>query len=200
VFRRAGEREPKHLAPDDADRSLVRAAQADPRRFEPLYRKYVGQVYSFALYELRDRPAAEDLTEQVFLRALAGLPRFQERGEDEASTFRVWLFQIARHAVSNHRRLLLRRPEAPLDLALELPAPDDVARAVEERDLARRALRAVMALPDDRREVILLRYVEEMATEEVALVLGRSEAAVRVLLHRALRAVARELQGRDAAS
>ena len=79
-------------------------ARRDPRAFEALYRKYVAQVYSFALYELRDQHAAEDLTAQVFLRALAGLPRFDEQAEPPDSSFRAWLFQIARNALSNERR------------------------------------------------------------------------------------------------
>ena len=79
----------RDLVPLDADRLAVEAARRDPRRFEALYRKYVAQVYSFALYETRDHHAAEDLTEQVFLRALRALPRFDERGADEGSTFRV---------------------------------------------------------------------------------------------------------------
>ena len=85
----------------DRDRSLVEAARRDPARFDALYRKYLAQVYSYALYELGDHHAAEDATERVFLRALAAMPRFREqaRPEDgpEASTFRVWLFRIARN-------------------------------------------------------------------------------------------------------
>ena len=174
----------------------MRAAQRDARLFEPLYRKYVGQVYSFAVYELRDHHAAEDLTETVFLRALADLPRFEERGEGDASTFRVWLFRIARNALSNERRRARRHPEAPLDAALELPAPNDTARTALDRELTGRALAAVDRLPTDRRRALVLRFVEEMTTAEIASVLGRSEGSVRVLIHRALRAVADDLHGR----
>src|SRR3989304_3395504 len=74
-----------------ADRSAVEAARHDPRAFEALYRKYVAQVYNFALYELRDPHAAEDLTAQVFLRALTGLRNFREQAEPPHSSFRVWL-------------------------------------------------------------------------------------------------------------
>src|SRR4029079_9309507 len=81
----------------DADRPAVEAARRDPRAFAPLYRKYVAHVYSFAVDETRDRSVAEDVTEQVFLRALAALPRFREQGEGADSTFRAWLFTIARH-------------------------------------------------------------------------------------------------------
>ena len=197
MFRRASAGEAGRLVPLDADRPAVQAAQRDASAFEPLYRKYVAQVYSFAFYELRDHDAAEDLTETVFLRALAALPRFDERGAGEASTFRVWLFRIARHALRNERRRLRRHPEAPLDAALELAGPDDPEQQVATLDAARRAWRAVERLPAERRRAIVLRFVHEMTTREIAGVMGRSEGAVRVLIHRGLRSVADELPRED---
>jgi RNA polymerase sigma-70 factor (ECF subfamily) len=152
-------------------------------------------VYSFAVYELRDHHRAEDLTEVVFMRALAALPRFDERGADERSTFRVWLFQIARNAIANERRSLRRRPEVPLEAALDLRAPDDPAASADQREAVTSALRAIDRLPADRRRALVLRFVEEMSTSEIAAILGRSEGAVRVLIHRALRSVAAATSG-----
>jgi RNA polymerase sigma-70 factor (ECF subfamily) len=194
----------------DPDRRLVRAAQADPLEFEALYRKYLAQVYSFALYELRDHHEAEDVTERAFMLALAGIPGFRERDdapaapetaggeaavEAGASTFRAWLFRIARNVVANQRRTARRRPVAPLELAVSIADPLDVASDIEIRDEARAAWAAVGRLPGDRRRVVTLRFVEEMSAAEIADVLGRSEGAVRVLLHRALRSVAADLRG-----
>ena len=177
----------------DPDRPAVEAARRDPTRFETLYRRYVAQIYSFAVYELADHHAAEDLTEQVFLQAMAALPRF--RGDPRAGRggFRAWLFQIARNLASNERRRNRRHPVAPLDLAVEVPASDDPAASVVRHDDARRAWAVVDRLPADRRAAVVLRFVHEMSVEEIAAVLGRSEGAVRVLLHRALRSVADEL-------
>jgi len=174
----------------------VEAARRDPRAFEPLYRKYVSQVYSFAVYELRDHHRAEDLTEVVFLRALAALPRFHERGDGQRSTFRVWLFQIARNAIANERRRLRRRPESPIELADMVASGEDPATTIGERDALARAWRAIDRLLEDRRRALVLRFVEEMSTVEIAGILGRSEGAVRVLIHRALRAVAAATDGR----
>ena len=177
----------------DADRSAVEAARRDPRAFEALYRKYVAQVYNLALYELRDPHAAEDLTAQVFLRALAGLRHFREQAEPPHSSFRVWLFQIARNALSNERRRSRRHPDAPLDAALELSAADDVPATAAQRDELRAALRAIDRLPADRRRALVLRFVDELDAREIGQVLGRSEGATRVLIHRSLQAVARQL-------
>ena len=196
MFGRAGSAHPEAVVVLDPDRQAVEAARRDPLQFEPLYRKYVSQVYSYAVYELRDRRTAEDVTAQVFLQALAALPRFEERGADDAfgSTFRVWLFRIARNLVSNERRGRRRHPAAPIEIAAFIAGPDDPATAAIDRDELERAWRAVSRLPDDRRRAVILRFVHEMSPGEVAAVLGRSEGAVRVLIHRALRSVADELR------
>jgi RNA polymerase sigma-70 factor (ECF subfamily) len=185
----------------DHDRRLVEAARRDPSAFDALYRKYLAQVYSYALYELADHHAAEDATERTFLRALAALPRFREQADPadgpEASTFRVWLFRIARNVVANERRSVRRHPTASLEAAIGagfiVADPVDLEAGAAGRDEAAGALRAVRALSDDRRRALLLRFVDEMSTAEIAAVLDRSEGAVRVLIHRALGSVAREL-------
>jgi RNA polymerase sigma-70 factor (ECF subfamily) len=181
----------------DVDRAAVAAARRDPRAFEALYRKYVAQIYNFALYELRDVHAAEDLTAQVFVRALAGLPRFREQGEGAGSSFRGWLFQIARHALANERRRARRRPETALDLAELLPADVDLEQAATTRAELDRVLAAIGRLPAERRQALLLRFVHEMDAAEIGQVMGRSSGAVRVLIHRALRSVTRQLGSND---
>jgi len=202
VLRRVGAKDVARprVAHLDRDRHLVEAAQRDPARFEALYRRYLAQVYSYAYYELGDHHDAEDATERTFLAALTSLHRFRERARpadgEGASTFRVWLFRIARNAVANQRRHARRHPTAPLEAAPLVADPLDVEGRVAARDEAAAAWRAVGRLPADRRRAIVLRFVDEMSTAEIAGVLGRSEGAVRVLIHRALRAVAREL-GRE---
>ena len=199
AFRRVDrpEEDGPRLAHLDRDRRLVEAAQADPARFEALYRKYLAQVYSFAYYELRDHHEAEDATERTFLAALANLARFEERARpadgEGASTFRVWLFQIARNAVAERRRRQRRHLELPLEAAATVADPQDVEAAAVQRDAAAAAVRAISRLPADRRRALILRFVDEMSAREIAGVLGRSEGAVRVLIHRALRSVARDL-------
>jgi RNA polymerase sigma-70 factor (ECF subfamily) len=182
------------VVPFDADRRAVEAAKRDPDAFEQLYRKYVAQIYSLALYETRDPHAAEDITEGVFLKAFAALPRFREHGEGDESTFRTWLYAIARNVISNERRRERRHPEDPIELALDLRAPDDPATAAETRLEARRALEAVMELSPDRRQVVVLRFVNELSAREIGEVMGKSEGAVRVLIHRALASVRQRLE------
>ena len=196
----------------DRDRGLVDAARRDPACFDALYRKYLAQVYSYAFYELRDHHAAEDATERVFMQALTGLPRFEERADSfagargapkasaeipaDASTFRIWLFRIARNVVANERRRDRRRPVASLEHATGLAAADDTFETAAAREAGSAAWQAVARLPEDRRRAVVLRFVDEMSTAEIAEVMGRSEGAIRVLLHRALRSVAADLRAR----
>ena len=194
----AGSSRISHL---DRDRALVEDARRDPATFEALYRRYLAQVYSYAYYELGDHHEAEDVTERTFLAALANLDRFEERARpadgEGASTFRVWLFRIARNVVANHRRTGRRHPTAPIEAAGMIADPLDLEGGAAVRAEATAAWRAVGRLPADRRRALVLRFVDEMSTAEIAGVLGRSEGAVRVLIHRALRTVARDLGGRE---
>ena len=192
----AGRSRVTHL---DRDRALVEAARIEPARFEALYRKYLAQVYSYAFYELGDHHDAEDATERTFVAALTNLHRFEERARPEdgngASTFRVWLFRIARNVVADRQRARFRRPEEALEVASAVASTADPAAEVARREEASAAWQAVARLPGDRRRAVVLRFVDEMSTAEIAGVLGRSEGAVRVLIHRALRTVARDLDG-----
>ncbi len=204
VFRRVKaeeeHREERRLVHLDRDRSLVEAALGDPAAFDALYRKYLAQVYSYAYYELGNHHDAEDAAERTFLLALGALSRFDERAQpadgEGASTFRVWLFRIARNVVANIRRGRRRHPVAQLDVAAGVADPLDIEGDVSGRQEAGAAWAAVGRLPAERRRALVLRFVEEMSTAEIAGVLGRSEGAVRVLIHRGLRAVARDLGGR----
>ena len=205
MFRRSGAADDAapRIAHLDRDRPLVEAARRDPERFEALYRRYLAPVYSYAYYELGDHHAAEDATERTFLAALANLHRFDERARpadgEGASTFKVWLFRIARNVISNERRTARRHPAAVLDDVTQaiIADPLDVEGDTVRREEATAAWRAVGRLPGDRRRAVVLRFVDELSTAEIAGVLGRSEGAVRVLIHRALRTVARDLGGRD---
>lgn len=185
----------------DLDRPLVEAAQRDPAGFDALYRRYLARVYSYAYYELGDHHAAEDATERTFLAALANLNRFKERARpvdgEGASTFRVWLFQIARNIVANEQRTARRRPSEPILETTIIADPLDVEGDVIRREEAGAAWGAVGRLAGDRRRALVLRFVDEMSTAEIAGVLGRSEGAVRVLIHRALRSVARDLESKE---
>ena len=177
----------------DPDLGDVRAAQADRAAFGALYRRYLDRVYGYAFYLLGDHHDAEDATERTFLAALDAIGRFR----DEGATFRSWLFRIAHNQIANALRSRARRRAAPLDAVAEPVADADPAREAGAADDARRVRGALAELSEDRRQVIVLRFVDGLSAREIGAVLGRSEGAVRVLQHRALRELAGILGAED---
>lgn len=170
--------------PDIAD---VLAAQADHAAFAILYRRYLDRVYGYCFYLLGDHHDAEDATERTFVAALAAIDRYR----DEGATFRAWLFRIAHNQLANALRARNRQRTAALD---DVPEPvaalADPARLAGLADDARRLRAAVAALSDERRQVVVLRFVDGLSAREIGAVLERSAGAVRVLQHRALRDLA----------
>jgi RNA polymerase sigma-70 factor (ECF subfamily) len=177
----------------DPDLEAVRAAQADRHAYAVLYRRYLDRIYSYAFYQLGDHHDAEDATERTFLAALRAIRSYR----DEGASFRAWLFRIARNTVANAHRSRARRRTEPIDMTItDPPAPEsDPAGLSERAEDARRVRAALAQLPDERRQVVILRFADGLSAREIGQVLDRSEGAVRVLLHRALRDLADLLSG-----
>jgi RNA polymerase sigma-70 factor (ECF subfamily) len=157
------------------ERALVEAAQRDPARFAPLYEAHFDRVYAYVVRRVHDRHDAEDLTSEVFRKALAGLPRFEWRG----APFSAWLIRIAANAVADRWEQVRKRRDAERAEPTQEPAGEDPERSVVLFGLVR-------LLPEDQRRVIQMRFVEQKTVREIATELGRSEGAVKQLQLRGL--------------
>ncbi len=156
------------------DEAMAAAARADPAAFALLYQRYLNPVYRFCYARLGERQAAEDATVEVFLKTFANLRRFQ------GGVFAAWLYTVARNVVIDHVRQ--RHPTEPLEDAGGALAQ----RAVDTTDEQRAALLAALAeLPDEQRTVLELQFAG-WSGGEVAAVLGKSPAAIRMARHRAV--------------
>jgi len=160
------------------ERLLVEAAQADPRRFVALYDLHFDRVYAYVARRVTNRAEAEDVTADVFHRALASLPRFEWRG----APFAAWLFRIAANAIADRWQRAAREKGNPSSAEPSVPADP----GIEEVEQRAQLFRLVATLPEDQQRVLQMRFAEEKSIREIATALGRSEGAVKQLQFRAL--------------
>ena len=178
-------------APEQAEeRLLVEAAQKDPSRFAELYELNFDRVYAFVARRMGDRDATEDLTSEVFHKALANLRQFEWRGVP----FAAWLLKIAANAIAD------RAQRAGRELAMDDPSEvsDGASSAgyLEEVEQRARLFRLVDQLPEDQRRVIAMRFSEEKSIREIAQALGRTEGAVKQLQFRGLQSLRAQIEVR----
>jgi len=171
------------------DASLVaRAKRGDREAFGWLYERYLDPLYRYVQSHVGNPRDAEDLTEQVFLRAYQALDGYQPRGHP----FSAFLYKVARNLLIDKRRL--EKEELPIDSA-DVPQAD--VRSMDDQlidQMENEALRRALAdLPQDYAEVIRLRMLLSLPTETVAAWMGRSEGSIRVLQYRALKALRKRL-------
>jgi RNA polymerase sigma-70 factor (ECF subfamily) len=183
--------EPTSLAREDADtaRMVMRIQKGDKDLIGPLYLRYFDRVYAYLRITLQDTHEAEDAAQAVFIRVLEALPKYERR----EVPFRAWLFRIVRNDAINRLRQRQR---------LTVESPDDLAERGEQVGARTagtgsddaidwigdaRLLAMVERLPLTQRQVIVLRYMMDFNTVEIAELIDRSPEAVRQLHHRAMR-------------
>lgn len=174
----------RELAPRGEEQALAERAKCDPAAFEELYERYLPKIYRFVYSRVRDAAAAEDVTSDVFMKALRSIHRYHDTG----SSFSAWLYRIALYSVVDRYRAT--KPVEDLDqlheLAADGPGPEDVAA---DRDELRRVWSVVEALPTNQRIAIALRFQEDMRLDDIAAAMDKSPAAVKQLLFRGLATV-----------
>lgn len=168
----------------DGEPTIVeRAVSGEASAFGLLYDHYQPKIYRFVAVKVGLREDAEDLTHQVFVNAWQHIHAYRSRG----FPFSSWLYQIARNLVVDHYRT--KKADLPLD-SLTGEAIAVTVRASFSTDLqleVERALQALRGLKQEYQDVILMRFVEELSIKETAAALKKSEGAVKLLQHRALK-------------
>jgi RNA polymerase sigma-70 factor, ECF subfamily len=182
-----------HAGPevDTAAWELVAAAQqGDQEAFGQLYNRYVDVVFRFVLFRVGDRPLAEDLTSETFLRALRRISSVSYQGRDVGA----WFVTIARNLVLDHVKSSRYRLEMTTADILDSSADDrGPEHEVVEEATAAELMRCVAQLGRDQQECIMLRFMQGLSVSETAAVMGRNEGAVKALQHRAVRRLAQLL-------
>jgi len=157
--------------------------------FAKLYDHYLPQIYRFVFLKVGNKQEAEDLTHEVFLSAWQNIENFNDRG----FPFSSWLYRIARNQVIDHYRT--KKEAVPLDEVNEdsfpTALPTQSVQTVEQRldqlaDL-NKVKEAIKQLPEEQQTIIILRFVEDLKPAEVAAIVNKSDGAIRVIQHRAIK-------------
>ena len=179
--------QPPEISEDEA---IAKAAQGDTEAFTLLYERYVNRIYNYIYYRIGHSHEAEDLTSRVFYRALHHISHYNNRGVP----FSAWLYRIAHNLVANWHRDNSRRKEVPLEDYAHFPHRAQQPEAsVEDTQELESMLRAIRRLPADRQQLLILKFVEGMSNAEVAVIMMRSEGAIKSLYHRTLLALRDEI-------
>jgi len=194
AVRRPAAKRPQEEAsglPHGDDRLLVEAAKKDPSRFAELYELNFARVYGYIARRVGDRDAAQDLTSDVFHKALASIHTFEWRGVP----FAGWLLRMAANMIVDRAKRGGKEVTGQ-----DLPDLPDLNKRpkLEEADQCARIFGLVDQLPKDQRRVIAMRFAEEKSIREIAQTLGRNEGAIKQLQFRALQNLRARMEGANA--
>jgi RNA polymerase sigma-70 factor (ECF subfamily) len=163
---------------------LVERAKTDADAFGELYDHYFTQIYRFTYSRMRDQDAAEDVTSEVFFKALRAIGRYKPSGHP----FSSWLYQIAVNAINDYYRS--KKPTDDIEAAAGVadksrPIDEDVA----DRQEASRVWAAIDSLPAAQRTAMTLKLGEDMKLAQIGVIMGKSEGAIKLLIHRGMAGV-----------
>ncbi len=180
----------RHEEPErDDEDGLVRAAQGGQREaFARLYETHVERVYRYLLTRLGQHADAEDVTAEVFIRAMKALPSYKARG----TPLIAWLYRIAHNEAVNCLKKRTRRGETVLEEVMS--TSDDPAEVAVRRASFGEASLAMESLTELQRQVLSLRFAGELSIAETAKIMKRREGAVKFLQHSAINALRQQLE------
>jgi RNA polymerase sigma-70 factor (ECF subfamily) len=162
---------------------IQKAIQGDKEAFSHLYQEHVTKIYNYIYYRTGNANDAEDLTARVFYRAMGSIQRYQQKGVP----FSAWLYRIAHNMVANWHRDNSRKREVPLEDQIDLPFKGELPEATLLRNQETHYLMTyIRSLPSDRQQLVILKFVEGLPNSEIALIMNRSEGAIKSLYHRTL--------------
>lgn len=165
-----------------------RVKQGDKEAFTQLYETHFDRIYRYVTLRVRNKAEAEDMTQQVFVKAFESAPSFEWKG----IPLSAWLFRIAHNLVVDYIRREKKQPTVSLDESLTV-SDSNPQLEVERRLDIERLVSAIKRLTEAQREVIGLRFAGGLSIAEVARVMAKSEGAVKALQHSAIVALRRLL-------
>jgi RNA polymerase sigma-70 factor, ECF subfamily len=174
----------------DPSQLVARAQTGEADAIGHLYDQHQAEIFRYLWARVGERALAEDLTGEVFMRMLTGLPGYRP----SAAPFRAWLYQIARNLLIDHYRKTGKRTMVSLQQSETVKDHSpDLVTLVDQRLTMERVHRALTGLDAAQRDVVTLRFLSGLSLQEVAQTLGKTENAVKALQHRGLAALRQAL-------
>jgi RNA polymerase sigma-70 factor (ECF subfamily) len=172
--------------------AIHKATNGNMAAFEELYAHYLTPIYRFVFFRVKSREEAEDITQNVFLKAWHAIKRYR----DEGKPFSAWLYAIARNTVIDHwkkKKEVRLNAEDSEEIFAQIPdnAPNPAER-MEQSDRARMVRKAIEHLSEDQQELVIMKFINDLSNKEISEITGKSEDAIRQMQFRALKAL-REL-------
>jgi RNA polymerase sigma-70 factor (ECF subfamily) len=169
---------------------LKQAQRGNADAFSALYKAHVQTVFRYVYHRVNDVQLAEDITGDVFTRALSGLATYQDQGKP----FIAWLYSIAHARVVDYYRRAGRQSDDGDDVIERIPVTSDMDEGILRRQAVQALREAITSLTGEQQQVVVLRFIEGYRIERVAEVMGKNANAIKALQHRALRSLANRLQ------
>jgi len=164
-----------------------RAKQGDANAFGQIFDRFQPEIVRYLTHRTSNAEVAEDLAQQVFLKAWQAIPRYEHRG----APFRAWLYRMAHNQMVDH----FRARRITVDVAdIELPQEPEAENFVLRQELHAELKAALERLSEDHRQVLVLRFLMEKSAREIGDIMGRKEVTVRGLQMRALQALRAEIE------
>ncbi len=166
----------------------------DTEAFGELYDRYVAKIYRFVYLKVSHREEAEDIVSDVFLKAWNYLVDAQREADTEIKSFSGLIYTIARTSIIDFYRARARRKECTLEVLEGVAENSELERSTGQQQEITAILHKLKKMKHEYQEIITLKYIEELSTEEIAKILDKSHVSVRVTLHRALKILKGMLQ------
>jgi len=175
---------------EEVTEHLKRAKAGDKDAYGKIYNLFLEKIYRFIYYLISDADMAYDITQDTFIRAWKALPRF-ERSRGSFSTF---LYTIARNLVIDNQRKRITF-SLDLDLVGEVKYEENFEENIDVKERNKKVREVLGSLPKFDRELVVLRYFEDMSFSEIAKIVGKEEGAVRVRVFRILKSLREKFEG-----
>lgn len=166
---------------NELSKLLLKIQSGDKEAFREVYKMYFKQIYRYCRIQLSNDVLAADACQDVFIKAWKALPNFTFT---ETGTFKAFLYRIARNHIIDLSR---KKKEFPLHEYEEIETDDNVIENLSKQDTMQLIKKTLQQMDEKDRQIIILRYFEDMSTEETAKVIGISHGNLRVKIHRVLK-------------